>query len=371
MISSCRVGTRTRTLCGSHPRNMVGAAASASVLLLVVFISNLGQAWWGPSVPELLLERACRSRGLAYPSAQCDADTASQAVAAARAAFLSLAVLIPNFLSVGLVAAIADAVGRRPALVLGLVGFAAAAAAIVLLPGSEVCLTGQKHDHVDFASGSGSTTREDSLGKGCIDGFWLLLGATAFLSLTGGSKGITSIYFTVMADLTAELSAQSTALGFAAVEAASFAGAAPGLVLAGYAADWFGLQRSFSLALAAFIGCVVLLSCLPETRHVQVERNRSRQSTSANSISWRANPLGTLLVLSETPIARRAWAVDLLGGCAMAGSQSIYPLYMKQVDGLSDVENGYLQTVRHPRCCLRAVACLQVVLSCLMLSVVC
>ena len=342
-------------------------------------VSPTAKAYLGPSIPELLLERACLARGSSavgepfilmtppclsqlkhllkvqgraisndsladgaghsYPSDSCNRNRGAQSEAASRSAYFTLALSIPNFATVGVVASLADSIGRKPAMLFGLAGFAAAAAAIAGLPGGAVCLHpgGGGGDEIDWGSSSGAGGVA-AAGSGCIDGFWLLLAVTGLFSLTGGSKGTTTVFFTVMADLTAGASPKVTAMGFAAVEAAGFAGQAPGLVLAGYSAGWFGLQYSFVLALAAFLACAMLLPCLPETQPAPGPGGRARFSCA------KANPAGTLLVLLENPTSRRAWAMDLLGGCAMAGAQSIQPLFAKKIDGLTDVENGYLQT---------------------------
>ena len=183
----------------------------ATVLLLLVGICWAAGSWiFGPSIPELFLERACFQRRADNNNVtSCAEDKAAQAEAASRAAYFSLAFSIPNFLSVGAIATLADHSGRKVALLTTIIGFIMLTGAVLLIPGS----------------------KDACFGGTCVDGFWPLLVLTALFSLTGGTKGTVTVVFTVMSDLTRGSTPRACALGFALIEAASFGGQIPGLIL--------------------------------------------------------------------------------------------------------------------------------------------
>ena len=122
-----------------------------AALGLGTFVSSIGGAGLGAPWSELLMETACERRNITFPSIACNQDDGSQAEAAWRQEWMNLGTTIPQFLTVGIIAQMADSYGRKPAILVGIVASIAFPLSVAIIPFGSVCI-----------------------GSLCTDGFWFL-----------------------------------------------------------------------------------------------------------------------------------------------------------------------------------------------------
>ena len=100
-----------------------------------------------------------------------------QSEAAWRQEWMNLGQTIPQFLTVGIIAQMADSFGRKPAILVGMWSMIVFPLTVAFIPAGRVCL-----------------------GSLCLEGFWYLLAANVVFSFTGGASACWAIQMTVMSE---------------------------------------------------------------------------------------------------------------------------------------------------------------------------
>lgn len=295
--------------------------ARAIVTVAVVnFVSMCATSCMLAPFQEMLLQRACDRVGLNYSSPACSSSKTAQAEASSRVATYNLAQQVPNLLTVGLVGAISDALGRDKALLCPLVTLLLSSLAVAMIPDGRVCLP-----------------HRDSGGGLCVeDGFDVLVGVTILCSSGGGVLAVLSSSFAVVADVTQGRDPKQIALCFALAELWLFLGLMVGPTLAGMLASKVGLQASFYMAVTMYaVGVVTVLALLRELR----------DKSALPRFDWQqVVPLVTATVMVQTPLARR-FAVMLSAGAMSFGVMTIFALYLTDIYSYNPDLNGYWQSV--------------------------
>eukprot|EP01043_Picozoa_sp_COSAG02_P066608 COSAG02_NODE_10424_length_1944_cov_1.831436_1_plen_472_part_00 len=218
---------------------------AAVALGLGTFVSSIGTAGLGAPWTELLMQTACARHNVTYPSSECNQLPAAQTEAAWRQEWMNLGTTIPQFLTVGIIAQMADSFGRKPAILVGVIASIVNPLSVALIPFGEVCL-------VSF----------------CADGFWLLLAVNIMSSFSGGGSACWAIQMTVMSDVSGSWSVEQRTMAFMLLEAAGAAGPIIGPVLGAVLAERFDLRMpfwfcSFTCVCQALLMLVFLKETLP------------------------------------------------------------------------------------------------------------
>eukprot|EP01047_Picozoa_sp_COSAG01_P019461 COSAG01_NODE_1080_length_11819_cov_29.816212_11_plen_528_part_00 len=313
---------------------------------VVNFISMCATSCMLAPFQELLLERACVRRGLNYSSTVCSGSKEAQAEASDRIAMYNLAQQVPNLLTVGLVGAISDAMGRGRALLCPLGTLLLSSLALAKIPGGRFCLP------LPQAHG----------GRLCVDeGFYVLLGVTILCSCGGGVLAVLSSSFAVVADVTKGRDPRTIALCFGLAELWLFLGLMVGPIVAGALAAQVGLQASFYMAVSMYgVGVGTVLALLRELREV---------SSLPRFDWWQAIPLVSAAVMAQTSLAR-TFAVMLAAGAMSFGVMTIFALYLTDIYNYDTDWNGYWQSANFASGALGLLAGLPTMQRCLSLRTI-
>ena len=288
---------------------------SCAAISLAAFVYCVGQGATGPAVAELLLERACATRNLTYPSANCTSSVESQSDSSRRLSYYNLACSLPALLTVAWVSMVADARGRKMAAVVPYTGSLLAGLAVAALPDHAVC--------ADWGSG------------GCVDSFTALVVLTAVASASGGYFSVLSFSFAVIGDVTEGVAGgKLRTYLFAILETALMTGYFVGPALGGELARRYTIQRSLYFPVAMYgSGLVMILLAFTDTL------DRGKRAP----FSWgRANPFGAMWMLLDNRISMTLAIIVLLSN-ASGGSGSVLPLYLGEALGYGPFETGWFQ----------------------------
>lgn len=280
---------------------------AALALMFSCFVFMFGATTVNAVWTELLLQRAC-ARALppiVYPSKACDREGQNETTL--RGTWMILAQTVPAALSIGAVASLSDAKGRRPAVILSFAGPLMFALSTLLTP-PLVCAGGH-----------------------CVDGYWIILAATFVSSFSGGGPATFSCAMSVIADVSDGWDARARTQLFMFLEAAMWGGAILGPVAGGKFAKMVGLRQSFILSVGAISLAIVLLLLLyPET----LQPHKRKPFSMAT-----ANPVAQLFPLFSHPVLRRfAIVIGPTTGIAWAMNSAISNLYLIRVADLSLME---------------------------------
>jgi MFS family permease len=265
---------------------------------------------------ELLMQRECARRNIPFPSEGCNESKEAQRAASLREGWMNMAVAIPNFLTIGVISSIADAFGRKPAILLSLGGQAVLPLCIWLIPlAGHVCLHGGA-GAPGSGSSSGSASDGDEPGSHCVENFWVVLGITALSSFTGGGQVCINMMFAVLGDLSIGWQARERTRAYVVLEFFQWCGSTLGpLTFVAITVACGGLLRAgfgFSFGVLAVACSLVLLS--PESLE---PARRVRFSW------WRAGPVSQLRIFCEHSVLRRLaliWGPPLCLGSAFMGA---------------------------------------------------
>jgi MFS family permease len=250
------------------PRNSGGGWWDGAVVLraalalgLGTFVSSIGTAGLGAPWTELLMQTACERQNITYPSNACNQSPLAQSEAAWRQEWMNLGTTIPQFLTVGIIAQMADSYGRKPAILVGVIAGIAFPLSIALIPFGPLCL-----------------------GSICTDGFWYLLAVNIVTSFTGGQSACWAIQMTVMSDVSGSWSVEQRTMAFMLLEAAGAAGPIVGPVLGATLAEHYDLRAPFWFcSFTCLCQILLMLLCLKETLP---DGEKKRFSLAASS-PWR------------------------------------------------------------------------------------
>ena len=265
------------------------------------FVSCVANGLVGAPWTELLMETACERQNITFGTPTCDSSEAAQAEATDRTSFLSIGQQLGGFLSIGLVSVLADARGRKPAMILITVGAATYPCAVWLLP---------------------------SMGRVAFlpfEGFWLVLAVSVLGNLLG-TAAFLSVSMSVMGDISAGLSPAARTNLFMALEAATWGGQMVGPLIGAKLAVRYGYKSPFMWATFACGAAILILLLFYRETLADAQRVK---------FDWaRANPLGQLKPLVEHPVMIR-FAI-ILG-----------PTYLFAVCATQTITNLYLMRVAH------------------------
>jgi hypothetical protein len=287
------------------------AIVSCAAISVAAFGYCLAQGATGPCVAELLLERACLSHNLTYPSKACTSSVTSQDTASRRLSYYNLCCQLPALMTVAGVAMIADSRGRKVAALVPYTGSMLATLALAVLPAAApVCVGGT-----------------------CVDSFTALLCTTAIASASGGYFSVLAFSFAVIGDATERASSPKlrTYL-FAVLETALMVGFFAGPAIGGELGPLLGLQHSLFVPVACYlVGLVTILCLMTETLE------QEKRAT----FSWaKANPFGAMAMLLDNRIATTLASCVLLSNMA-GGAGTVLPLYLAQTLGYDSVQTGW------------------------------
>ena len=247
---------------------------------------------------EVLMEQACSVRNLTFPSTECNENAGAQHEASLREGWMALAVAWPNVLTISIISAAADWIGRKPAIIASLLGQAVFTSCIWLLPLSgELCI-----------------------GHNCIENYWGVLAITAVGSLTGGSPVTLAVMFAVLGDVSIGMSAKARTRMYVVLEVFQWIGATAGPLSGVFVAEHFGgLRAAFGFYTSCLLLSAFLVSWCPETL------------TSERAVSFsfcRATPVANLRPFVQHPVLIRfaiTWGPPLcLGGAFISSTGNLY-----------------------------------------------
>jgi len=299
-------------------------------LLIIAFFTAVAFSSAQATLSEMLLAQECDYRDIR--AEDCANSKPAHKTAATKFAAAAAIIAGSNLLTTNLLGQIAQRVGRKPALILPILGMAGSYLVLSLF-------------HVSASH------------------FWLILTLIAVCSLAGGIFSVLAALFTITADVTASLSpanprdsihsnsaAHGTVVSQARAEKTLTAayGFIEGVVWLGFvagpsvghqiAAHWSFRATFLTAGALEVLLAIVAAFGLKETI-TPVQR--------VGGIRWRqAHPLsGIFLLTSTSPYTRRLGIVVLFALIGALGAISVIPLFVKKEFDMPTAQVGYVQSL--------------------------
>jgi len=309
--------------------------------MLLAFLSALAYTSCQSTFSEMLLSAECKDRGISGD--ECLHSEQAHSTAAKRFAAASAIMNAASFLTTNLIGQIAQKIGRKPALILPIMGMAS----------SFILLSLFRHETKHFN---------------------ILLGGLAACSLGGSIFSILAALFTIAADTAPvprddrdggnanapgggereemlvranmrpdtyaaarQVIAEKTLTSaFGLIEGVVWLGFVAGPSLGHFIAARYSFRATFFFAgaLEAIVGIGALCGLAETIGHAR------------GAIQWRlTTPFSGIVLLNRSSYSRKIAAIVMLSLVGSLGAISIVPLYIKKTFGMSTQEVGYIQTI--------------------------